>query len=99
MRMLNTAVLEDWSVVPDETVVARILDGQVGLFAVLMRRHNQRLYRTARAILRDDAAAEDAMEQAYVSAYAQLRQFDGRVSFAMWLTRIAISEANTRYRG
>ena len=63
-----------------------------------MRRHNERLYRAARAIVRDEAEAEDVMQQAYINAYAHLRQFDGRVSFATWLTRIAVNEAISRAR-
>jgi RNA polymerase sigma-70 factor (ECF subfamily) len=98
MHMVNAAVLDGWTVLPDESVVERILDGHVGLFEVLMRRHNERLYRAARAILRDDAEAEDVMQQAYVNAYAHLRQFDGRASFATWLTRIAVNEAISRAR-
>src|SRR5688500_12157690 len=98
MHMVNAAVLEGWSVLPDEAVVARILEGHVALFEILMRRHNERLYRAARAIVRDDAEAEDVMQQAYVNAYAHLRQFDGRASFATWLTRIAVNEAITRAR-
>ena len=98
MHMVNASVLEGWSVLPDQEVVARVLEGQVGLFEVLMRRHNERLYRAARAILRDEAEAEDVMQQAYVNAYAHLRQFDGRASFATWLTRIAVNEAITRAR-
>ena len=98
MHMVNAAVLEGWSVLPDEAVVARILEGHVALFEVLMRRHNERLYRATRAILRDEAEAEDVMQQAYVNAYAHLRQFDGRASFATWLTRIAVNEAISRAR-
>ena len=96
--MVNAAVLDGWTVLPDEVVVERILDGHVALFEVLMRRHNERLYRAARAIVRDDAEAEDVMQQAYVNAYAHLRQFDGRASFATWLTRIAVNEAISRAR-
>ena len=98
MQMVNAAVIEGWTVLPDEVVVERILDGHLGLFEVLMRRHNERLYRAARAILRDEAEAEDVMQQAYVNAYAHLRQFDGRASFATWLTRIAVNEAISRAR-
>jgi RNA polymerase sigma-70 factor (ECF subfamily) len=96
MQMVNGAVLERWSVLPDEQVVEQILAGQTALFEVLMRRHNERLYRAARAILRDEAEAEDVMQQAYVNAYAHLRQFDRRSSFATWLTRIAVNEAILR---
>jgi RNA polymerase sigma-70 factor, ECF subfamily len=68
------------------------------LFELLMRRHNERVYRVARAILRDDTEAEDVMQQAYVNAYVHLRQFDRRASFVTWLTRIAVHEALARAR-
>ena len=96
--MFNAAPVEGLSVLSDEAVVAEVLDGHVALFEVLMRRHNERLYRAARAILRNAAEAEDVMQQAYVNAYANLRQFDQRASFATWLTRIAVNEAMARAR-
>lgn len=96
--MFSAAVLEGFSVLPDEAVVSRVLDGHTALFEVLMRRHNERLYRAARAILKDSAEAEDVMQQAYVNAYANLRQFDQRASFATWLTRIAVNAALARAR-
>ncbi len=83
-------------VMPDEEVVRRVLDGETALFELIMRRYNQRLYRVARAILRDDAEAEDVMQDAYVRAYGHLSQFAGRSQFATWLTRIAIHEALAR---
>jgi RNA polymerase sigma-70 factor (ECF subfamily) len=82
----------------DEEIVARILAGETLLFEVLMRRHNERLYRAARAILRDDHEAEDVMQEAYVSAYSHLAQFDGRAKFSTWLTKIAVYEALARAR-
>jgi RNA polymerase sigma-70 factor (ECF subfamily) len=82
----------------DEEVVERVLAGEVELFEILMRRYNQRLYRVARAILVDDAEAEDVMQDAYVRAYSHLGQFAGRSSFATWLTRIAVHEALARAR-
>ena len=101
MYIVSGAVLERWSGLTDEQVVAQVLDGQTALFEVLMRRHNERLYRAARSILRDDREAENVMQQAYVNAYAHLRQFDARASFATWLTRIAVHEAlaHVRRRG
>ena len=83
---------------PDEDVVHQVLAGHTALFELLMRRHNERLYRTARAITRDDREAEDVMQQAYVNAFVSLRQFKGHAQFATWLTRIAINEALSRVR-
>ena len=83
---------------PDEEVVRRVLEGETALFEIVMRRYNQRLYRMSRAILRDDAEAEDVMQEAYVRAYQHLDQFAGRAQFATWLTRIAIHEALARVR-
>ncbi len=63
-----------------------------------MRRYNQRLYRVARAILRDDGEAEDVMQDTYVRAYQHLAQFAGRARFSTWLIRIAVHEALARKR-
>ena len=82
----------------DEVVVQAVLDGNTSSFELLMRRYNERLYRTARAITRDDKEAEDVIQQAYVNAFANLRQFKGHAQFATWLTRIAINEALARVR-
>lgn len=82
----------------DEEVVARVLAGETSLFEIVMRRYNQRLYRAARAILRNDGEAEDVMEDAYVRAYEHLDQFAGRAKFSTWLTRIAVHEALARQR-
>jgi len=82
--------------ITDEEVVTRVLAGETGLFEIVMRRYNQRLYRVARAILRDDGEAEDVMQDAYVRAYEHLGQFAGRAKFSTWLTRIAVHEALAR---
>ena len=82
----------------DEEVVARVLAGETGMFEIVMRRHNQRLYRVARAILRNDGEAEDVMQDAYVRAYEHLDQFAGKAKFSTWLTRIAVHEALARQR-
>ncbi|MFB3918141.1 MAG: RNA polymerase sigma factor [Terriglobales bacterium] len=82
----------------DEQIVERVLAGDTALFEVLMRRHNQRLYRVARAILRDDTESEDVMQDAYVRAFQHLTQFEARAKFSTWLTRIAINEALARSR-
>jgi RNA polymerase sigma-70 factor (ECF subfamily) len=82
----------------DDAVIARVLAGDHAAFEVLMRRYNRRVFRAARAVLRDEAEAEDVAQDAWVRAYAHLRQFAGRASFATWLTRIAIYEALARRR-
>ena len=84
--------------ISDEEVVRRVQAGETGLFEIVMRRYNQRLYRVARAILRDDAEAEDVTQQAYVNAYRHLDQFAGRALFSTWLTKIAAHEALARAR-
>jgi RNA polymerase sigma-70 factor, ECF subfamily len=98
VHVVSAPVLEGWAMLSDEQVVSRVLAGQTALFEVLMRRHNERLYRAARAIVRDDSEAEDILQQAYLNAYSHLRQFDARATFATWLTRIAVHEALARVR-
>jgi RNA polymerase sigma-70 factor, ECF subfamily len=83
---------------PDDEIVRQVLLGHTGMFELLMRRHNERIYRAARAIVRDDEEAEDVMQQAYVNAFAHLRQFHGSAQFSTWLTRITINEAIARMR-
>ncbi len=80
----------------DEEVVERVLAGDTALYEVVMRRYNTRLYRVARAILRNDGEAEDVMQDAYVKAFQHLGQFAGRAKFSTWLTRIAVHEALAR---
>jgi RNA polymerase sigma-70 factor, ECF subfamily len=98
MHVVSAPVLEGWTCLTDEQIVVRVVAGQTALFEVLMRRHNERVYRAARSIVKDESEAEDVMQQAYVNAYSHLRQFDGRSRFSTWLTRIAIHEALARAR-
>jgi RNA polymerase sigma-70 factor (ECF subfamily) len=84
--------------IPDEEVVTRVLQGETSLFELIIRRHNQRLYRATRAILRDETEAEDAMQEAYVRAFCHLDQFSGEAKFSTWLTKIAVYEALGRLR-
>jgi RNA polymerase sigma-70 factor, ECF subfamily len=80
----------------DEQVVERVLAGETALYEVVMRRYNTRLYRVARAILKNEGEAEDVMQDAYVRAFQHLDQFAGRAKFSTWLTRIAVHEALAR---
>jgi RNA polymerase sigma-70 factor, ECF subfamily len=82
----------------DEDLAARVVEGDVNLYEVLMRRYNQRLYRVVRGIVGDPAEAEDVVQQAYVNAYLHLDQFGKRASFSTWLTKIAVYEALGRLR-
>jgi RNA polymerase sigma-70 factor (ECF subfamily) len=89
---------EQLTQLPDEEIVRRVLDGDTALYEIIMRRHNQLLYRVVRSILPSDEEAEDVMQDAYVRAYEHLRQFAGRAQFRTWLTRIAVHEALARVR-
>src|SRR5919106_4830749 len=98
MHVVNAAVLDQSLAMSDEEVIADVLDGRTALFEVLMRRHNERVYRAARAIVRDEAEAEDVMQQAYVNAFANLRQFNRQAQFSTLLTRIVVNESLARVR-
>ncbi|HWP09549.1 MAG TPA: RNA polymerase sigma factor [Polyangiaceae bacterium] len=82
----------------DDDVLARVRGGDIDSFEIVMRRYNQRVYRTVRAILRDEDEALDVMQEAYVNAFAHLAEFSGRARFSTWLTRIAVHEAFARLR-
>jgi RNA polymerase sigma-70 factor (ECF subfamily) len=82
----------------DEEIVQRVVAGETGLFELLIRRHDQRVYRAARAIIRNEADAEDIAQEAYLHAFQHLSQFEHRAKFSTWLLRIAIHEALARYR-
>ena len=82
----------------DADLVARVLDGDKEVYELLVRRHNQRLFRAARAILRDDDEAEDVVQQVWVSAYQKLDGFRGDAAVSTWLTRIVVNEALGRRR-
>ena len=84
------------STLPDAEIVRRIQDGDRALFEILMRRHNQRVYRAARAIVSDETEVEDVMQQAYINAFTHLHQFEARSLFSTWLTRIVVNEAVAR---
>jgi len=77
----------------DADVVERVRGGEPALFEILMRRHNQRIYRAVRAVLKDEHEVEDVMQQAYINAFTHLDQFEQRAQFSTWLTRIALNEA------
>ena len=72
----------DWTGMPDLALVAPIASGDVGAFAMLMQRHNRKLYRAARSITGDDAEAEDVVQEAWTRAYANLVDFRGEAQLS-----------------
>jgi RNA polymerase sigma-70 factor, ECF subfamily len=83
----------------DETeLIASTLAGDLRALETLLRRHRRTLYRTARAILRDDAEAQDAVQDACIQAYRGLAGFRGESKFSTWLVRIVANEALMRRR-
>ncbi|WP_288142832.1 RNA polymerase sigma factor [Mesorhizobium sp.] len=79
-------------------LVGRALAREGGAFHTIIKMHNQRLYRIARSVVRNDSEAEDIVQEAYVRAFAQLGDFRGESSLATWLSRIVINEALGRLR-
>lgn len=82
----------------DADLVLSALGGDETAFASIMSRNNRRLYRVARAILRNDPDTEDAMQEAYLRAFTKLGSFNGQGSLTTWLTSIVINESLARLR-
>jgi RNA polymerase sigma-70 factor (ECF subfamily) len=93
MPVANSAASVEFVGQSDEDVIREVLDGQTAKFELLMRRYNERIYRTTRAIVRNEEEVEDVMQQAYVNAFVHLHHFNGSARFSTWLTRIAINES------
>ena len=83
---------------PESEAIARIVAGDRAAFVWLMRRYNQKLYRTARSILKDDAEAEDAVQEAYLLAHRSLAGFRGDATLSTWLVRVVVNESLGRLR-
>ena len=83
---------------PDEQLVDRVKQGDLTAFELLVRRHNQRLYRAIRSVLRSGEEIEDAMQDTYFAALKHVDQFEGRAQFGTWLLKIGINEARARLR-
>jgi RNA polymerase sigma-70 factor (ECF subfamily) len=82
----------------ERDLVSRAAAGEHAAYEAIMRRHNRALYRTARSVLRNDADAEEAVQESYIAAYRHLGSFRGQSSLATWLTRIVINESLQRLR-
>jgi RNA polymerase sigma-70 factor, ECF subfamily len=83
---------------PDQELVRLITAGDHRAFECLMRRYNRVLFRTARSIVKEDAEAEDVLQEAYLLAYNAFARFRGESSLSTWLTRIVVNEAIARLR-
>jgi RNA polymerase sigma-70 factor (ECF subfamily) len=92
VRKANLAALND------AELVRRALERDGDAFATIMRRHNQRLYRIARSVLRNSVEAEDAVQEAYVAAFSHLATYRGESPLVAWLSRIVMNEALGRLR-
>ena len=84
--------------VAETRLIDRINAGEESAFRQLMQRYNQSLYRVARAIVSDDAEAEDVLQESYTRAFAAMSGFRGDSSLGTWLTRIVINESRGRLR-
>ena len=84
--------------IADSVLASRTASGDEGAFEALMRRYNQKLFRVARSILKNDADAEDVLQEAYLQAYRRIGDFRGEAQFGTWLTRIVINQALMRLR-
>jgi RNA polymerase sigma-70 factor (ECF subfamily) len=82
----------------DARLVQLALQRDAVAFRTIMERHNRRLYRLARAVMRNDSEAEDVVQEAYVRAFTSLDQFRGDSGLATWLSRIVLNEALGRIR-
>jgi RNA polymerase sigma-70 factor, ECF subfamily len=82
----------------DVELAARVAAGDGAAFELLMRRHNRRLFRIARSVLRDDADAEDVLQEAYLAAYRAIGNFRGESSIATWLSRLVMNHCLSRRR-
>lgn len=93
-----TEALDTAAVADELSLAQRIARGERAAFEVLMRRYNRRLYRLARAALRDDAEAKDALQDAYFCAYRSIGQFRGDAALSTWLSRLVLNECAARRR-
>lgn len=80
----------------DKEIIDSILCGNINDYELIMRKYNQRMFRIARAILKDENLAEDAVQEAYIKAYTHLKDFKFNSSFSTWLIRILINESSAK---
>jgi RNA polymerase sigma-70 factor (ECF subfamily) len=92
LAALDVSGLSDWE------LAERVRHGDERAFELVMRRHNRLLYRTARAIVRDDCEAEDCVQEAYLQGFRSIAAFRGESKLSTWLTRIVVNQALGKMR-
>jgi RNA polymerase sigma-70 factor (ECF subfamily) len=92
------ATPRDWGHADDRALAAAVVAGERDAFVALMRRYNQRLFRLARATLRNDADAQDALQDAYLAAYRSIGTFRGDAQLSTWLSRLVLNACLARLR-
>ena len=85
-------------VLGDTALALQVAEGNLAAFETVMRQCNRKLFRIARGVLRDDAEAEESLQEAYLIAYTQISTFRGEARLSTWLSRIVINEALGRLR-
>jgi len=95
---MSAVPIPDYAALDDAALVALVRQGRRDAFRHIMQRCNQRLFRVARAVLGDDAEAEDALQESYLRAYRKLADFRGDAALLTWLTSIVLNEARGRLR-
>jgi RNA polymerase sigma-70 factor (ECF subfamily) len=98
MRMTLALTQVSLSALSDAELASHIGLGDARALELMMRRHNRLLYRTARSILRDDAEAEDCVQEAYLQAFRSIARFRAESKLSTWLTRIVINQALGKLR-
>ena len=98
MQPVRPAQQKNRDTLTDNDLVGLAREGHAGAFRRIMQRHNRRLYRVARGILRDESEAEDVVQEAYIRAFTHLAGFRGDAKLSTWLTRIVMNEAMGRLR-
>src|SRR5215216_6616908 len=84
---------EEISRADDNEVIRRILKGEKDLYALVVRKYNQRLYRIGLSIINIGSEVEDVMQITYIKAYENLDKFKFQSSFSTWLTKIMVNES------
>ncbi len=98
MNTIAAGATRDYAALDDAALVACVRGGERDAFRQVMQRCNQRMFRVVRGVIRNEAEAEDVVQEAYVHGYEKLGSFRGEASLATWLTRIALNEAYGRLR-